>query len=185
FRMLCGPFFGERVHVQILRPPAAPVEGRRPRDAFVEHVLDHSLDRREAGARGDEHQRLVGILAQEECAQRPFEAQDVALLHLGKDVVGELPAGDVAHVQFDELASCGALPMEKLRREPSFSRKSTYCPARKTSFSLAGSLICSSMASSDSRSSFCTRQGSFLIWISLAAPMVRASSTRSERAFAW
>ena len=68
-----------------------------------QRVLDDRLDRREAGARGDEDDRLVRVLAQEEGAERPLEAQDVALLHLAEHVVGELPAGDVAHVQLDQL----------------------------------------------------------------------------------
>ena len=82
-------------------------------------------------------------------------------------------------------ASCGAFAMEKLRREPSLSRNSMYCPARNTSFSLAGSFSCSSIESSDRRSNFCTRQGSFLTTMSFAAPMVRASSTRSDSGLAW
>ena len=45
-------------------------------------------------------------------------------------------------------SACGALPIEKLRREPSFSRNSRYCPARNCSRSLAGSLSCSIMTSS-------------------------------------
>ena len=80
---------------------------------------------------------------------------------------------------------CGALAIEKLRREPSFSRNSMYCPARNCSRSLAGSLRWSSITSSVTRSSFCTRQGSVFTWMSLAAPIVRASITRSPSGFAW
>ena len=41
------------------------------------------------------------------------------------------------------------------------------------------------MTSSASRSSFCTRHGSILTSMPFAAPMVRASTTRSESGFAW
>ena len=50
---------------------------------------------------GQQHQGLVGRLAQEEAAERPFHAQDVLLLHRAEDVVGELAAGHVADVQLD------------------------------------------------------------------------------------
>src|SRR5262245_45792436 len=66
-------------------------------------MLDDRLERREAGARGDVHDRLGGVLAQEKRAERSFEAQDVALLHLAKYVVGELSAGDAPHKELDQL----------------------------------------------------------------------------------
>jgi hypothetical protein len=53
------------------------------------------------GARGEQDDRLVGVLAQEEAAERPFDAQDLLLLHRAEDVVGELAAGQVADVQLE------------------------------------------------------------------------------------
>jgi hypothetical protein len=44
----------------------------------VQRVLDDRLDRREAGAAGDEDDRLVRFVAQEERAERALEAQDLA-----------------------------------------------------------------------------------------------------------
>ena len=41
------------------------------------------------------------VLAQEEAAERPFDAQDVARLQRAEDMVGEFAAGHVAQVQFD------------------------------------------------------------------------------------
>ena len=69
----------------------------------VEEVLDLRLDRREAGAAGHEDDRLVGVLAQVEGAQRALEAQDGALLHLLEDVAREGAARRLAHVQLQEL----------------------------------------------------------------------------------
>ena len=101
--VLRRPLLRELVHVEVLRPPAAPVERHRPHDLLVDRVLDDGLDRCEAGARGDEDDGLFRTLAQEEGPERRLEAQDVLLLHLAEDVVGELPAGDVAHVDLDQF----------------------------------------------------------------------------------
>ena len=68
----------------------------------MERVLDHRLDRREAGAAGDEDDRLVRFLAQIERAERAFEAQDLAALVLREQRVGEEPAGHVADVQLEQ-----------------------------------------------------------------------------------
>ena len=55
----------------------------------MEGVLEHALHRREAGGAGDEDHRLVAVLVQEEGAQRPLDAQFLALLHLdrGRDLL--------------------------------------------------------------------------------------------------
>ncbi len=68
----------------------------------MQRVLDHRLDRREAGAAGDEDDRLVGVLAQVERAERPFEAQDLAALVLVEQLVGEEAARHVADVQLEQ-----------------------------------------------------------------------------------
>ena len=44
---------------------------------------------------------LSAVLAQEEAAERAFDAQDVLLLHRAEHMVGELAAGHVAQVQLD------------------------------------------------------------------------------------
>ena len=80
---------------------AAPIQQRRACDALRTQVFDDGLDRREAGARGQQHDRLVAVFAQEEAAERAFQAQDVLFLHRAEDMVGELAAGHVAQVQFD------------------------------------------------------------------------------------
>ena len=99
------------------------------------------LDRREAGAAGDEDDRLVGFLAQVERAERPLEAQDLAPLvtRLNSWSVNR-PPGTCRMCSSSSASSCGAVASEKLRRRPSFSRKSMYWPARYCSRSLAGSL---------------------------------------------
>ena len=61
-----------------------------------------ALDRRETGAAGDEDDRLVRFLAQEERAERPFEAQDLAALVLVEELVREMPAGHVPDVQLEQ-----------------------------------------------------------------------------------
>ena len=68
----------------------------------MQRVLDDSLDRREAGAAGDEDDRLVRFLAQEERAERALEAQDLAALVLVEQLVREVPAGDEADVQLEQ-----------------------------------------------------------------------------------
>ena len=68
-----GPAFGQRVHVEILRPTPAPVQHHRAIDALGKGGFEDRLDRRETGARSDEDDRLVGVLAQEERAERPLD----------------------------------------------------------------------------------------------------------------
>ena len=69
----------------------------------MQHVLDDRLDRREAGAAGDEDDRLVGVLAQVERAERAFEAQDLAPLVRREQRIGEEPARRVPDVQLEQL----------------------------------------------------------------------------------
>ena len=63
--------------IQIGLAPTAPVQHHLPLAALRDHVLDDRLDRREAGAGGEEDDRLVGILAQVEAAERALDAQDL------------------------------------------------------------------------------------------------------------
>jgi hypothetical protein len=95
------------VHVEVLGPAAAPIERGRPGDALVRHVFQQRLDRREAGARGEQDDRLVGLLAQEEAAVGALDAKDVLFLHCAEHVVGELAARHVADVQFEARARRG------------------------------------------------------------------------------
>jgi len=55
-----------------------------------------------------------------------------------------------------------------------------YWPARKRKVSLAGSFSISTITSSAARTMLCTRQGSFLIGMSVMRRTSRTSSTRSE-----
>ena len=59
---------------------------------------------------------LSRVLAQEEAAERPLDAQDLLLLHRAEHVVGELAARHVADVQLDAAGLspgvCGALAIE-------------------------------------------------------------------------
>src|SRR5215831_15043187 len=68
----------------------------------MERVLDDGLDRREACAPRDENDRLVGFLAQEECPERPLEAEDLAALEVVEQLVGKVAAGKVPDVQLEQ-----------------------------------------------------------------------------------
>src|SRR5215472_12512184 len=68
----------------------------------MEGVLDHCLDRREAGAACHENHGLVGILAQIEHAIRTFETQDLAPLVLVEELGAEISAWNVADVQIEQ-----------------------------------------------------------------------------------
>ncbi len=61
-------------------------------------MFDKGLDRRKAGARGQKDHGLVALV-QVEAAKRAFDAQDLALLHRTKHVVGKKAAGCVADMQ--------------------------------------------------------------------------------------
>ena len=139
---------GSSRQVQILQRAHPPVQHQFAIGVLGKGVLDDALDRREAGAAGDEDDRLVGILAQEEAAERTFEAQDVAFLQGGKHLLGEQAARHVADVQFQQRVVVRRVGERKAARLPSFSRKSMYCPARNCRRSLAGSLIFTTITSS-------------------------------------
>ena len=65
-------------------------------------MLDDSLDRGKTGSAGDQDDWLIGFLAQEEGAERPLEAQDLAALELTEQLIGEMAAGHMADVQFQQ-----------------------------------------------------------------------------------
>jgi hypothetical protein len=88
--------------VKIGQPAHAPVQVYRTLEAAMEGVLDHALDRREAGGAGDENDRTLGF-AQREIAQRAIETDLVAQLHALEHVRGEAPARHQANLQFDEI----------------------------------------------------------------------------------
>ena len=151
----------------------------------MQRVLDHALDRREAGAAGDEDDRLVRVLAQVERAERPFEAQDLAPLELVEQLLGEEAArrrgGRAARAARRRAARVAS---EKLRRWPSFSRRSMYWPARNCSRSLAGSLSFTIATSGAGLSIDSIRHGSLRIRMSPARRTSLTSITRSVAGFA-
>ena len=103
-RVLADPLGrGQRpvVQVQVGAAARAPVQHRLALARLPDQVFDHRLDRREAGARGEQDHRLVAVFAQEETSERAFHAQDVFFLQRGEHVVGELAAGQMPQVQFD------------------------------------------------------------------------------------
>ena len=164
---------------------AAPIQHHLSRHADVESVLDDALDRREAGAAGEQDHRLVAVLAQKERAERSLEAQDVALLHLVEHVLGERAAGHVADVQFDVR-----LVLRRVRHRIG----AALAVAQDDLDVLAGQKLQPFVGRQveiqrghvvRGRSIFCTRHGSFLIWISPAALISRASITRSVSGLAW
>jgi hypothetical protein len=69
----------------------------------VLQVLDQRFDGGEPGARGQQDDGFMRIFVQEETALRAFEAQDVALLHGGKHLLGKQAAWHVADVQLERL----------------------------------------------------------------------------------
>ena len=81
-------------------------------------------------------------------------------------------------------SSCGGFAIEKLRRLPSLSRKSTYWPARNCSRSLAGSFTLTIATSAAGLSMDSIRQGSRLIGMSPARRTSRTSIAMSLRGFA-
>ena len=110
---------GQRVQqVQVVLVADAPVQRHRPAHALAEGVLEDALDRREAGGTGHEEDGPLAVV-QREAAQRAFEVDGVADLHL---LDGGWPG------------SAGALANEKARRAPSSSTMLMYCPATKGSF---------------------------------------------------
>ena len=88
-----------RIEVQVGRAPPAPVQRGRAFAALALHVLKHRLDRRKPGARCQQHERLVAVVAQEEAAIRPLQPQDVARLHAAKHGVGEFSARHMPDMQ--------------------------------------------------------------------------------------
>src|SRR5437660_8745505 len=89
--------------IQVPFRARAPIQHHRPLDLVMEDMLDDGLDRREARAAGDEDDRLVGLFAEVERAERSFEAENLASLVLRKQRVGKETARHVADVQLEQL----------------------------------------------------------------------------------
>src|SRR3990167_531254 len=87
FRLPLPRQFGK---IQIAQRQRAAIQYHLALHAVVQGMLDDALDRREAGTTGDEDDRLVAVLAQEEAAQRAFQAQDGLFLHFIEDILREL-----------------------------------------------------------------------------------------------
>jgi hypothetical protein len=65
-------------------------------------MLDQRLDRRKAGAAGDQDHGLGRFLAQEETAVGALQTQDVLFLHGTEYVSGEFAAGNQPHMQLQK-----------------------------------------------------------------------------------
>mmetsp|Transcript_41205 Transcript_41205/g.96295 ORF Transcript_41205/g.96295 Transcript_41205/m.96295 type:complete len:555 (-) Transcript_41205:257-1921(-) len=122
---LGGGLGGPGVQVEVGLLAGAPVQHHRPGRADVAGSLDDGLDRRKAGAAGQQNDGLGRVLAQEEAAEGAFHAQDVLLLERVEDMVGEPAAGHVADVQLDlaglavrrighRIAAAGAVAQDEL-----------------------------------------------------------------------
>ncbi len=72
-------------------------------------MLDHPLERAEAGPSADEEHGAVGCLAQGEGPQGRLDAQDGLLRQAMEDMIGEGPARDMADMQFDERIVVGGV----------------------------------------------------------------------------
>ncbi len=106
--VLRGPLRRQFRQVQVRLAARAPEQVERAAVAVGQQVLDHGLERREAGAAAHhDHGALGLVVAHEEGAQRPLDAQDVAFLHLVEHPAGEVAAVDVAHVQFQFVLEPG------------------------------------------------------------------------------
>src|SRR5690606_37279768 len=105
------PLPGQLVHVEIVRAAPAPVQRHREIPALRDHLLHDRLDRREAGPAREQHDRGDVVLAQEEGAHRPFEAEDVAHLdgrtRRAEERIGEPSAGQVPDVQLQGVGLAG------------------------------------------------------------------------------
>jgi hypothetical protein len=123
---------GQVGQVEVLEAAHAPVEMDLALEAALEGVLDHALDRREAGGAGDEDDRPLGF-AQREVADRALEADLVAFLHPSKTCVVKRPPGIRRICSSTNSASCGGLAKEKARRWPSSRMMLMYWPALKGS----------------------------------------------------
>jgi hypothetical protein len=122
----------------------------------LEGVLDHALDRREAGGAGDEDDRPLGF-AQAEVADRALEADSSPSFIASKTCVVKRPPGISRICSSTNSASCGGLANEKARRWPSSRMMLIYCPALKLICWPSGSLSRTRMTSWVSFSILTTR----------------------------
>src|SRR6185295_3303436 len=100
--------FGRKIReVEIGARAYAPVEHDLAVDRMMKRVLDYRLDRCEAGAAGDEDDRLVRVFAQKEIAERPLDSQDLAALEFVEQLAAEIPAGDVPDMQVEQRVVLG------------------------------------------------------------------------------
>src|SRR5262249_4063655 len=85
-------------------------------------VLDHRLDRREAGATCDQNDRFVRLLAQVERTERAFEAKNLATLELLEQLIGEEPSRNVPDVKLDQATVLGRRRHRKATAPPTLEQ---------------------------------------------------------------
>ena len=115
------PARGNIEHIKIALRPAAPVERDRPRHLLLEGILADGLDRREAGTARHHDDRLIGVLAQIEAAQRSLEAKQVSYFQFTKNMLGEGAARGVPHMDLERGDTAGiGTRGERIAAPPAF-----------------------------------------------------------------
>jgi hypothetical protein len=113
--VLARPAGRQLGQVEILERPDSPVEMNFPLQPAREGILDHALDRGEAGGAGDEDDRSLGF-AQREVAERALEADSSPSFIASKTCVVKRPPGIRRICSSTNSASCGGLANENARR---------------------------------------------------------------------
>jgi hypothetical protein len=155
----------------------------------VLHLLDQRLDRREAGAAGQQHDRLRQAARGRPRSSRrkklpngPSARRMSLLLERAEDVVGELAAGHVAHVQLDRRRA--AQRVRRVGHAVAAPRavaqdELDVLPGAVAEVLVGRQLQRSTITSGAARSSCCTRVGIFSTGCTPSAGHLRASTTQS------
>ena len=113
-----------------------------------------------------EEDGFVAVFAQEESAQRAFEAQDVALLHHFEDVLGEFAGDDVTDMQLQKFVIVQRVRQRKAARLIVLDEDVDILAGEELQRSLAGSF---SATPSHRVVMDCTRHGMVFAGISFTA----------------
>ncbi len=100
-----------RSQVEAFGPVRAPDQRDRPHDPALGHVVDQGLDRRKAGAAGDEDDRTRRGAVERDRAEGQFDFQQIACCSPDTRAL-KAPPGTWRMCSVSASLSCGALAIE-------------------------------------------------------------------------
>ena len=149
-------------------------------------MLDQRLDRREAGAAGNQQHRPFAVFARNKGAERPLDRAATHRLAARRTPRGESATGDMADMQLDRHRRCAVRWRSKTRGACRLaSSTSRYCPGSRRSDRRAAAAGSAASTSAPSRRFSVRRTVICRRGISASELTSRAAIVRSLRGTPW